>query len=43
MLVGSKALQAALLYYGQIKEANKKEVNSAKPIYEDLRQRFSRK
>ncbi|GAA4275500.1 hypothetical protein [Aquimarina mytili] len=43
LLAGSEALQAALLYYGQIKEANKKGVKSAKPIYEDLRQRFSRK
>ncbi len=43
LLAGSEALQAALLYYGQVKEANKKGVVSAKPIYEDLRQRFSKK
>lgn len=43
LLAGSEALQAALLYYGQIKEADKKGVSSAKPIYEDLKQRFSRK
>ncbi len=43
LLAGSEALQAALLYYGQVNEANKKGVNSAKPIYDDLKQRFSRK
>ena len=43
LLAGSEALQSALLYYGQVKEANKKGVTSAKPIYEDLKQRFSRK
>ncbi|WP_299256389.1 hypothetical protein [uncultured Aquimarina sp.] len=43
LLAGSEALQAALLYYGQVKEANKKGVTSAKPIYEDLKQRFSKK
>ncbi|WP_378177371.1 hypothetical protein [Aquimarina sp. SS2-1] len=43
LLAGSEALQAALLYYGQVNEANKKGVPSAKPIYEDLKKRFSKK
>ncbi len=42
MLAGSEALQGALLYYGQIKEAHYRGIPSAKPIYEDLSQRFAR-
>jgi hypothetical protein len=43
MLAGSEALQSAMLYYGQVKEANSKGVTTAKPIYEDLSQRFSKR
>ncbi|TPN84445.1 hypothetical protein [Aquimarina algicola] len=43
MLAGSEAFQAALLYYGQVREADQKGVTSAKPIYQDLKQRFSKK
>ncbi len=43
MLAGSEALKSSLLYYGQVKEANDKGVASAKPIYEDLRKRFSKR
>jgi phage gpG-like protein len=42
-LAGSEALVAALLYYGTTKEASDKGVATAKPIYDDLSQRFSRK
>jgi hypothetical protein len=40
MLAGSEALQASMLYYGQVKEAHSKGIVTAKPIYEDLSQRF---
>ncbi|TPN82803.1 hypothetical protein [Aquimarina algicola] len=43
MLAGSEALKSSLLYYGQVKEANNKGVTSAKPIYEDLKKRFSKR
>ncbi len=43
MLSGSEALQEAMLYYGQVKEATSKGVPTAKPIYEDLKQRFSKR
>lgn len=43
MLAGSEALVAALLYYGTTKEAAAKGVTTAKPVYEDLSQRFARK
>ena len=43
MLSGSEALQEAMLYYGQVKEAAAKGIPTAKPIYEDLRQRFSKR
>ncbi len=43
MLSGSEALQEAMLYYGQVKEASSKGVPTAKPIYEDLKQRFSKR
>ena len=42
-IAGNEALLAALLYYGAVKEASNKGVATAKPIYEDLSQRFSRK
>lgn len=42
-LAGSEALVAALLYYGTTKEASDKGVATAKPIYDDLSQRFTRK
>jgi hypothetical protein len=38
-----RSLQAALLYYGQVSEANQKGILTAKPIYEDLNQRYIRK
>ncbi len=43
MLAGSEALTAALFYYGTTKEASDKGIATAKPIYEDLSQRFVRK
>lgn len=43
MLAGSEALQSAMLYYGQVKEAHSKGVTTAKPIYEDLSQRFAKR
>lgn len=42
-LAGSEALMASMLYYGSTKEAASKGVTTAKPIYEDLSQRFSKK
>ena len=42
MLAGSEALQSALLYYGQVREAHSKGVPTAKPIYDDLSERFKR-
>lgn len=41
-LAGSEALMNALLYYGTVREASAKGVVSAKPIYEDLKVRFSK-
>ena len=43
MLAGSEALKQALYYYGSVKEAQSKGVATAKPIYEDLSERFARK
>lgn len=43
MLAGSEALMASMLYYGQIKEAYSKGIAKARPIYEDLQERFSKK
>ena len=43
MLSGSESLQEAMFYYGQVKEAASKGIPTAKPIYEDLKQRFSKK
>jgi len=42
MLSGSEALQMAMLYYGQVKEAQSRGIPTAKPIYEDLKERFAR-
>ena len=42
-LAGSEALMASMLYYGTVKEAASKGVATAKPVYEDLSQRFSKK
>lgn len=42
-LAGSEALNASMLYYGTAKEAASKGVTTAKPIYEDLSQRFSKR
>ncbi|MBV9961901.1 MAG: hypothetical protein JO072_06600 [Parafilimonas sp.] len=42
MIAGSEAYVAALMYYNAVKEAAKRNVPSAKPIYEDLRVRFER-
>ncbi len=43
MLAGSEAIKQALFYYGSVKEAQSKGVATAKPIYEDLSERFARK
>ena len=43
MLAGSEALKQALFYYGTVKEANSKGATTAKPIYDDLKERFARK
>ncbi|OWP83978.1 hypothetical protein BWK59_07655 [Flavobacterium davisii] len=43
MLAGSEALQASMLYYGQVKEASNRGIATAKPIYEDLSQRFMKR
>lgn len=43
MLAGSEALTQALMYYGQVREAESKKVESSRAIYEDLQPRFSRK
>lgn len=40
MLAGSEALLAAMLYYGMSKQAATSGITTAKPIYEDLKQRF---
>lgn len=42
MLSGSEALMQALLYYGQVKEANSKGVAASRSIYDDLKMRFAR-
>jgi hypothetical protein len=42
-LSGSEALQQAMLYYGQVKEAANKGIATATPIYEDLSKRFARR
>ena len=43
MLCGSEALKQAMYYYGTVKEAHAKGVVSARPIYEDLSARFTRR
>jgi len=43
LLAGSEALAEALFYYGSVREAANKGVVQAKPIYEDLKQRFTKK
>ncbi|SHG23746.1 hypothetical protein [Chryseobacterium sp. OV279] len=43
MLAGSESLVASMLYYGTAREAAEKGVAAAKPVYEDLKQRFSKK
>ena len=43
MLAGSEALQTAMLYYGQVKEGHKNGIPTARPIYDDLSERFSKK
>jgi hypothetical protein len=43
LLAGSEALSEALFYYGSVREAANKGVAAAKPIYDDLSQRFSKK
>ncbi len=37
---GSEAYTAALQYYNFVKQADKNNVPAAKPVYEDLAQRF---
>lgn len=41
MLAGSEALGEAMFYYGSARETAKKGIPQAKPIYEDLRARFT--
>lgn len=43
MLAGSEALAEAMFYYGSVREAAKKGIPQAKPIYEDLKARFTRR
>ncbi|MCH4829864.1 hypothetical protein BWK60_06490 [Flavobacterium covae] len=43
MLAGSEAIYNTLLYYGQVREAYAKGIPTAKPVYEDLSQRFSKR
>lgn len=43
LLAGSEALSEAMFYYGSVREAANKGVANAKPIYDDLSQRFSKK
>lgn len=43
MLAGSEAIHSALLYYGTVREAYTKGVVTAKPVYDDLVQRFTRR
>lgn len=40
MLAGSEALAEALIYYGSVREAANRGVAQAKPIYDDLVERF---
>ena len=43
MLAGSEALAEALVYYGSVREAANRGVAQAKPIYDDLRARFTKR
>lgn len=43
ILAGSEAMVGSMLYYGFVKEAAAKGVATAKPIYDDIKQRFTRK
>ncbi len=43
LLAGSEALREGMFYYGSVREAANKGVTTAKPIYEDLSPRFSKK
>jgi len=43
MLVGSEALAEALIYYGAVREAANKGIVQAKPIYDELRERFTKR
>lgn len=43
MLAGSEALAEALIYYGSVREAATKGIPQAKPIYADLKERFSQR
>jgi hypothetical protein len=43
MLAGSEALAEALIYYGSVREASSRGIAQAKPIYDDLRQRFTKR
>ena len=40
MLAGSEALIAALMYYANVREAARRGLPNAKPVYEDLAQRY---
>jgi len=43
MLAGSEALAEALIYYGSVREAATRGIAQAKPIYDDLKPRFSQR
>lgn len=43
MLAGSEALAEALIYYGSVKEASKRGIVQAKPIYDELSERFTQR
>lgn len=40
LLSGSEALMTSLMYYASLKQAIKNNIPNAKPIYEDLKQRY---
>ncbi len=43
LLAGSEAISEAMFYYGSVREAANKGVVQAKPIYDDLSQRFAKR
>lgn len=43
MLAGSEALAEALIYYGAVREAANKGIVQAKPIYDELKERFTKR